>query len=135
MLVTVAICIAAVSTASRGDMVMPCSAATLRTVPQVTAIFTSSLEVMVSVYGEHPEGPAAAFYGNGSDDGSGNGNGDSGRDGADGCGSSSSGGGVFHCADAFLTVVAVDGHGGPVVVPFTLRPASPAEVSTNLAAG
>lgn len=66
---------------------------------QATAIFESSLEVMVSVYGEHPEGAAPQ-----------------------------SGGRVFHCADAYLTVVAVDGQGNPVRVPFQLKPEAEAEV-------
>jgi acyl-CoA hydrolase len=57
---------------------------------QVTAIFSSSLEVMISVFGETP-----------------------------------STGRVFHCADAFATIVVVDAQQGlPTPVPFTLAPST-----------
>ncbi|GIL77220.1 hypothetical protein Vretifemale_6713 [Volvox reticuliferus] len=73
---------------------------------QVTAIFGSSLEVMVSVFGESPysgAGSSGAAAGKELGDGSC-------RPGADDCG-------IFHCADAFVTVVAVDErHGSPVTV-------------------
>ncbi|GBF96246.1 acyl-coenzyme A thioesterase [Raphidocelis subcapitata] len=57
---------------------------------QVTAIFNSSLEVAVTVFGETP-----------------------------------SEGGVFHCADACVTVVVVDAAGGPSSIPFALDPQTP----------
>ena len=34
-------------------------------------------------------------------------------------------GGVFHCGDAYATIVSVDRGGNPVEVPFELAPASP----------
>ena len=55
---------------------------------QVTGIFGSSVEVMISVHGETP-----------------------------------SKGQVFHCGDAFATIVSVDLMGNPVSVPFELEPA------------
>ena len=55
---------------------------------QVTGIFGSSVEVMISVHGETP-----------------------------------SKGVVFHCGDAFATIVSVDLMGNPVSVPFELEPA------------
>lgn len=55
---------------------------------QVTGIFGSSVEVMISVHGETP-----------------------------------SQGQVFHCGDAFATIVSVDLVGNPVPVPFELDPA------------
>ncbi|KAG2454835.1 hypothetical protein HYH02_000667 [Chlamydomonas schloesseri] len=84
---------------------------------QVSAIFGSSLEVMVSVFGESP------YAGAGSSavaaDGGGGGAG----------GAAGGGGGIFHCADAFMTVVAVDErHGTPVTVPFELDPREQADV-------
>ncbi|KAG2440081.1 hypothetical protein HXX76_004195 [Chlamydomonas incerta] len=85
---------------------------------QVSAIFGSSLEVMVSVFGESPyagagssalAADAAAASSGGAADGG--------------------GGGIFHCADAFVTVVAVDErHGTPVTVPFELDPREQADV-------
>ncbi|PNW84553.1 hypothetical protein CHLRE_03g148450v5 [Chlamydomonas reinhardtii] len=81
---------------------------------QVSAIFGSSLEVMVSVFGESPyagAGSSAHVNGGGADDAGGG------------------GGGIFHCADAFVTVVAVDErHGTPVTVPFELDPREQADV-------
>ena len=58
---------------------------------QVTGIFGSSMEVMVSVCGETP----------------------------------AEGSSVFHCGDAYATVVAVDPEGQPAEVPFELVPGSP----------
>lgn len=60
---------------------------------QVTAVFGSSLEVMISVFGESP---------------------------AEGV--------VFHCADAFATLVMVGPEGRPRTCPFQLRPSSELEV-------
>lgn len=78
------------------------AAAPARCAVQVSAIFGSSLEVMVSVFGESPyagAGSSAHVNGGGADDAGGG------------------GGGIFHCADAFVTVVAVDErHGTPVTV-------------------
>ncbi|KAI3437872.1 hypothetical protein D9Q98_000318 [Chlorella vulgaris] len=59
---------------------------------QVTAIFGSSVEVMVSVWGETPDI-----------------------------------GVMFHCGDAYATVVSVDCHNAPVHIPFELSPESQAE--------
>ena len=53
----------------------------------MTGIFGSSMEVMISVYGE-----------------------------------TSHVGKIFHCGDAYATVVSVDSRGQPVEVPFELRP-------------
>ena len=61
---------------------------------QVTGIFGSSMEVMVSVCGETPAEGAS----------------------------------VFHCGDAYATVVAVDPEGQPAEVPFELAPASPDDI-------
>eukprot|EP00775_Hariotina_reticulata_P000986 gene986-1313_t len=60
---------------------------------QVAAIFGSSLEVMISVFGEKPH---------------------EGR--------------VFHCADAFATVVVVDQQGRPTPIPFELEPVTEEEM-------
>ncbi|KAL4451765.1 hypothetical protein ABPG75_007427 [Micractinium tetrahymenae] len=59
---------------------------------QVTAIFGSSVEVMISLWGETPDV-----------------------------------GIMFHCGDAYATVVSVDEHKRPVDIPFELRPESEAE--------
>ncbi len=59
---------------------------------QVTAIFGSSMEVMISVCGETPHIAE-----------------------------------VFHCGDAYVTVVSVDKDGSPVEVPFELQPVTEAE--------
>ena len=40
-------------------------------------------------------------------------------------GESPSEGVVFHCADACVTVVVVDGDGGPSTIPFALDPQTP----------
>ncbi|KAK9815553.1 hypothetical protein WJX72_005621 [[Myrmecia] bisecta] len=66
---------------------------------QVTGIFASSVEVMISVHGETPHV-----------------------------------GEVFHCGDAFATVVSVDTNGNPVVVPFELAPESRIQVLRTKAA-
>lgn len=58
----------------------------------MTAIFGSSMEVMISVCGETPHI-----------------------------------GEVFHCGDAYVTVVSVDPDGSPVEVPFELQPVTEAE--------
>ncbi|GLC42537.1 hypothetical protein PLESTB_001111000 [Pleodorina starrii] len=90
---------------------------------QVTAIFGSSLEVMVSVFGESPyagagsSGAATAAAAAASDGDGGGGGGEY---------------GIFHCADAFVTVVAVDErHGSPVPLPFELDPRDPADLLRN----
>lgn len=57
---------------------------------QVTGVFGSSMEVMISVCGETPTQ-----------------------------------GQVFHCGDAYATVVSVDPHGNPVELPFELAPHTP----------
>lgn len=59
---------------------------------QVTGVFGSSMEVMISVCGEDPTQ-----------------------------------GHVFHCGDAYATVVSVDTEGNPVEVPFELAPATEPE--------
>eukprot|EP00877_Chromochloris_zofingiensis_P005033 jgi/Chrzof1/14530/Cz09g06070.t1 len=59
---------------------------------QVTAIFETSLEVMISVFGETPKT-----------------------------------GQSFHCADAYATVVVVDGSGNPMSIPFELQPSTDTE--------
>lgn len=80
---------------------------------QVTAIFGSSLEVMASVFGESPFDLAHHTGGSST---AGTSHGGSGSD------------AIFHCADAFVTVVAVDvTHGSPVQVPFALDPQEPAD--------
>ena len=61
---------------------------------QVTGIFGSSMEVMISVCGETPAEGAS----------------------------------VFHCGDAYATVVAVDPEGQPAEVPFELVPSSPDDI-------
>ena len=59
---------------------------------QVTAIFGTSMEVMISV-----------------------------------CGESLAESSIFHCGDAYATVVTVDQHSLPVDIPFELDPKSPAD--------
>ncbi|KAG2491478.1 hypothetical protein HYH03_010263 [Edaphochlamys debaryana] len=81
---------------------------------QVSAIFGSSLEVMVSVFGESPYAGAGSSAAGA--DASGGGAGPT-------AGGTSGSGQIFHCADAYVTVVAVDErHGSPVQVPFELDP-------------
>lgn len=58
----------------------------------MTAIFETSLEVMISVFGETPKT-----------------------------------GQSFHCADAYATVVVVDGSGNPMSIPFELQPSTDTE--------
>ena len=60
---------------------------------QVTGVFGSSMEVMISVCGETPTQ-----------------------------------GEVFHCGDAYATIVSVDTRGNPVDLPFDLAPESPADL-------
>ena len=43
------------------------------------------------------------------------------------CGETPTIGEVFHCGDAYATVVSVDTKGNPVELPFELRPDSPAD--------
>ncbi|KXZ46786.1 hypothetical protein GPECTOR_40g520 [Gonium pectorale] len=94
---------------------------------QVTAIFGSSLEVMVSVFGESPyagagSSGAAAGGGGGAASAADGGGGGGGSGSSDACG-------IFHCADAYVTVVAVDErHASPVPVPFELDPKEPPDV-------
>ncbi|CAL8463592.1 g3126 [Coccomyxa elongata] len=60
---------------------------------QVTGVFGSSMEVMISVCGETPTQ-----------------------------------GEVFHCGDAYATIVSVDPRGNPVELPFDLAPECPADL-------
>ena len=66
---------------------------------QVTAIFGTSMEVMISVCGERLDQAS-----------------------------------VFHCGDAFATVVLVDAHGLPVDIPFDLEARDAADVQRCAAA-
>ena len=59
---------------------------------QVTAIFGTSMEVMISV-----------------------------------CGERLAENNIFHCGDAYATVVSVDQHGLPVDIPFELKAKDPAD--------
>lgn len=59
---------------------------------QVTAIFGTSMEVMISVCGERLAESS-----------------------------------IFHCGDAYATVVSVDQHGLPVDIPFELKAKDPAD--------
>ncbi|EFJ48871.1 hypothetical protein VOLCADRAFT_104598 [Volvox carteri f. nagariensis] len=89
---------------------------------QVTAIFGSSLEVMVSVFGESPYAGAGSSAVKAAEAAAAAAEGPNGGGGEEG-------GGIFHCADAFVTVVAVDErHGSPVTVPFELDPQEPPDL-------
>lgn len=44
------------------------------------------------------------------------------------CGENPAVGEIFHCGDAYVTVVSVNEHGGPVDVPFELEPLDPCDV-------